>query len=444
MYDLSFIAIIITVLTVIISILCSKWNTYDLTKNKRKIRLRSNLLIIFCIISIIFLLIFQRYTYIKQMQDDKKKQEIEYSNSYEEILFEIGNENYIKALRKTDKLLNNIEDEKEKIELYGLQGNIYMYIGLTENNNIYLENAVLAFNKVVFLHSFASKIQIIEAKAGLGISYIGINNKIYDKKLEQIVKDIENADLKEDLLGQICLGAYYTEEYFSNFQISDLENALSHYEMALKLEKSFSTENIVENNLYIILQEKLADLYLKYAAHNIMNNGSMLYLEKAIYIYSNLLDFYEPEKNKYNYYKCLKEQSRCYVFLKDENENLRTAYLTKAYNNMRTVLYFDDKELDDLMLGYYLFIPCCNVKDINMLFSRYNRLLKTSLILSDENTIRETKLNMLCCSYFWWIKSASKKYYKIGKHLLKEIKNKYYDFYNSEQQQSINDIENNF
>lgn len=381
------------------------------------------------------------------MQNNEKKQEIEYSNSYEEILFEIGNENYIKALRKADRLIHNIEDEKEKIKLYILQGNIYMYIGMIEKNDKYLENAVLEYKKVLFSNTIASNTQIITAKSCIGISYLSIDNKIYYKEMKQTIKDLkkENNILKENLMGQMYLGIYYVEEFFKDFEISDLENALSNYEMALKIEKSFSTENIVENNLYIILQEKLANLYLKYAINNIIDDNLMLYLEKSIYIYNNLLDFYEPEKNKYNYYKCLKEQGRCYVFLKDENKNLRTAYLTKAYNNMKTVLYFDDKELDDLILGCYLFVPYCNVNnsDINMLFSRYNRLLKTSLISSDENTIRETKFNMLCCSYFWWIKSASKKYYKIGKHLLKEIKNKYYDFYNSAQKQLINDIENN-
>lgn len=445
MYNLSFISIIVAFLSIIISVLCFVWNTYHLKINRKKIRLRGNLVIIFCVIFIIGLLILQRQTYIKQKQETKKKEQIEFSNNYEEILFEIGNENYIEALRKADKLVHTTEDKKEKIKLYILQGHIYLCIGMIEKNDSYLENAVFEYKKVLSLDDIVSKTQIITVKSGICISYLDIDNKIYNKEVEQIIEDLEkeNADLKENLIGQVCLGIYYAEEYFNNFVNSDLENALNHYEIAIEIEKDFSNQNIVENNFYIILQEKLANLYFRYASQNIFDDNFMLYLEKSIYIYNNLLDFYEPKKNKYNYYKCLKEQGRCYIFLKEENENLKIAYLIKAYNNLKTVLYFDDKELDDLILGCYIFVPFCNVNnaDINMLFSRYNRLLKKSLVLSDKNTIRETKFNMLCCSYFWWIKSASKKYYKIGKQLLKEIKNKYYDFYNSAQQQLINDIE---
>jgi len=443
MDSLAVIAIIIALLGIISSALFFKWNTYKLQVNKKKIRARSNLVIIFCVILISSLLIWQRHTYIKQTQENKKREEIEYSNTYEEILFELSNDNSMEALRKIDKLLHTIKNEEKEIELYILQGNIYMNIGLAEHNNRYLENAVLAYKEVLLPHSVASKTQIIEAKSGMGISYLSIDINIYYKELEQIIKDLENADLKEDLMGQMCLGMYYEEEYFRDFEIYDLEKVLDHYETALKIEERFSNQNIVENNLYLILQEKVANFYLRYGTYNIRDENLNVYLQKSISIYNNLLNFYDPQKNKYNYYKCLKEQGRCYAFMEDENDNLKSAYLTKAYNNMKTVLHFDDKELDDLMLGYYLFVAYFNISDadINMLFSRYDRLLKTSSVSSDKYTIRETKFNMLCCSYYWWKRSDSKKYYKIGKQVLKEIRNNYYDFYNSTQQQLIDYID---
>ena len=433
MDSLAIVAIIIALLGIISSALFFKWNTYKLQVNKKKIRARSNLVIIFCVIFIISLIIWQRHTYIKQTQENKKKEEIEYSNTYDEILFELSNNNSMEALRKIDKLLHTIKNEKKEIELYILQGNIYLNIGLTEHNNRYLENAVLAYKEVLLLHSVASKTQIIAAKSGIGISYLSIDINIYYKELEQIINDLENEDLKEDLMGQMCLGMYYEKEYFSNFEIYDLEKTLECYEIMLKSEERFSNQNIFENNLYLILQEKVANFYFRYATHNIRDENLMVYLQKSISIYNNLLNSYDPQKNKYNYYKCLKEQGRCYAFMEDENDNLKIAYLTKAYNNMKTVLYFDDKELDDLMLGYYLFVAYLNTSDadINMLFSRYDRLLKASSVSSDKNTIRETKFNMLCCSYYWYEKSDSKKYYKFGKQVLKEIKNNYYDFYSS-------------
>lgn len=440
------ITILISFFSIILTLLAIKYGTFQSKTNKKKIRWKTNLLLV---LVFIFMLVAIIYNLILESQKEQKQIYDRYMYDYHEVRYEIENRNYVKATKKIDNILFYLKSENERIKMSILKCFCYLQEALQldtndEQKNLYLSNCIPIL-KGIQINKNASEKQINKANLLLGMAYFFLEDELYSDELEKCIDFLESSYQENSGAfydGSFLLGMYYENKYNSSLEKRYLEKAMNYYEEAINGLLGNDDINIEEKDAVNILKSKAAYFYLRYAMETMIEGKEDIqaFLEKSINIYNDIIASCDIEKDMKLYCNSLKEQARCYCLM----EVFYGKYAGKAYDNFIKFIYLEDENLDDLLIGSYIFLLLdVSEDDINMLLKRYNRLLDNYNVLTDIKCIVEIKFDLVNCYYILTMKFQSIEYLNEGKKLLQEIYSNYYDYYSFERKEEI-DYYNDF